>query len=177
MTLSILDAARVGIIDPTTGEVIDPKNVDQLAEAYAKIDALAREYGEALRAIRTALGELSEGDARTRRVRGEHHRVKLEMQPPNWNQKKLREAWDGFPKLAEEFIRIERFAPKLREVKKLDSESGNESFEIFKALILSAEEPSTSPPRVVLETDSEAEKSEQEWRLRAALKASLETEE
>lgn len=177
MTLSILDAARIGITDPTTGEVIDPRNVDQMVEAYARLDALHREVGEALRSIRSALGELSNGDARTRRVRGDHHRVRLEMPDPTWDQKKLRQAWDEFPKLAQEFIRIAQFAPKLREVKKAENESGSPEFTSFRDLLMSAKEPSTAPPRVYLESDSETEKREQEWKLRGQLKASLESED
>lgn len=171
--LTILAESNDTIIDPTTGEVIDRKNVDQLAEAYGRIDAAYREMGDSLKSIRMAFAELSYGDARTRRVRGERHRVRLEMPANTWNQKKLREAWDDFPAIAQEFIRIERLAPKLREVKKIQEESGPRDFLAFRKLLLEAEEPSNAPPRVTLESDTETERAEQEWALRGALKASL----
>lgn len=172
-TLQVLEESDDTIINPLTGEVISRKDADALAEAYARLDVIHREMGEALKSIRLAFADLSYGDAKTRRVRGERHRVKLEMPQPNWNQKKLREAWEKWPSLAPEFIRIERFAPKLREVKKIQEEAGGTDFTAFRKLLLEAEEPSSAPPRISLETDTEAEQREQEWRLRGALKASL----
>ena len=176
MTLAELIENRI-VMDPRTGEVIDPKDVDALAEKYAELDAIAKQIGETLRAIRLALSDLSQGDAQTRRVRGERSRVKLVFDGPRWNQGTLRQIWKQYPLLAPDFIRIERLAPKLVEVRKLQNECGGQDFAHFRKLLLDAEEPNTAPPRVYLETSTQRELDAQELSLRRDLVASLAGEE
>ncbi len=172
--LTVLDQDSRLIADPITGELIDPTDADAMAEAYDRMEALAGDLAGAMKAIRVAFGDLaSEGDAKTRRVRGAKHRVKVEMPSPTWNQAALRQAWREWPQIAPEFIRIDRFGVRLREVAKIKNEAGGTDFAAFRRLLLGAEEAPTAPPRIVIETSSEREQSEQEWRLTGALVRSL----
>lgn len=176
MKVAITQDEETTIHDPLTGEQVDISDPDALAEAYVRIEATVRDMSAALRSIRRAFGDLSSGSARTRRVRGQRHRVRVEMPAPTWDQLKLKTAWIMWPKLAQEFIRIERFAPKLIEVRKLREETGAPEFEAFRNLLLDAEEEPTQPPRIFVETSTESELKEQEWALRGALKASVQDE-
>ena len=101
--------------------------------------------------IRMALAKLAEGEAKTRRVRGKRRRAKLEFPGSSWNQSILKEAWNSYPSLRDQALRIGTVDVRAREFAKIRNESGPADFEQFKGMILSAEKPSTAPPTVTIE--------------------------
>lgn len=66
---SILDAANE-ITDPMTGEIYDVGDIDGLIDLFERRKAINDQVYSVLLRIRTALANLTEGDAVTRRVRG-----------------------------------------------------------------------------------------------------------
>lgn len=175
MTNNLIQIDNACIADPLTGEQIEVSNVDAMAEAYDRMEQRRTELEGAMKAIRIAIAALSAGDAKskTRRVRGERHTVKIELPDAHWDQSALKTAWEQYPELAREYVRIERFAPKLREITKLRNTEGSGVFPSFKALVLGAEQAPTALPRITIETDTSRELSEQEGRITGAMVASL----
>lgn len=129
------------ILDPITGEILDPADatyIDDLIDSYERISALDSKLYAAKCAIRQALADRTEGDAKTRRVAGKRRLVKLEFPGDKFEQSILKEAWQSYPQFRDEYLRIAEIAPKLREVKKLENLSGDESLCCFRDIVLSA---------------------------------------
>ena len=158
---------------PLTGEVVEPTDVDGMAEIYHRLDGQIRALQSVTYRIRGALGALAQSGGLTRRVRGERHRVMLTMPSPSWDQGVLKEVWRAHPVLAPQYLRVAKIDPIAKELKKLRAESGPAEFGAFRDLILSAEGPPTGLPRVKLETSTEDELEEQGRRLQIDLEASL----
>lgn len=161
------------IEDPTSGVHLSSTDVDGLAEAYDRIERVQRDLRAASTLIRIAIGRQATADTRTQRVRGEKHRIKVEMPDPVWSQPRLKELWSEHPVLAPKFLRIEKLGPIAREVTKLRSESGPVEFNTFRDRLLAAEEAPTAPPRIVIESATEVELDEQEREIGTALAFSL----
>ena len=139
------------IVDPITGELVNVTDVDQLVESYQRISEVDSRLYKAKCAIRAALGKLTTGKSKTRRVRGALHRVIVEMPDANWDNSILKEAWASYPGFAQKFLKIGRIDVKIREFKKLANEFGKPAFESFKAMLLAAQKPPTGLPRIIIE--------------------------
>lgn len=162
------------IEDPTTGVQVPTSDIDELAEAHDRIERSLRVLQAAAKLIRMAIARRASQEARTVRVRGERHRLRVEWPPMNWAQPVLKALWAAHPVLAPKYLRIDRLAPQAREIAKLRKESGPDEFMTFRERLLAAEEPSTAPPRVVLETATTTELEEQREDLESALFDSVE---
>lgn len=140
------------LTDPLTGEIVDPKDVDQLAEALqrcsAELDRLHRWHW----VLRKHIAEHApDSDTKTRRVRGRRYRLVLTYPDSCWDQSILKEAWNAYPQYRDQLLRIERIAVKKRELRKARNESGPPDWELFRKMILDAERPSNAPPTVKIE--------------------------
>jgi len=142
---------RFDVIDPTTGEVVDPTDPDALVDAYDRIDKRCKVFNEARRRIAAAIAELTEGPKKTRRVRGQRRVAKVAMPDDYWNQSILKEAWHAYPDLRDEFLAIERIRVKKREWKKAEGTSGPKDFETFKGMVAQANVGPSGAPRVSIE--------------------------
>jgi len=139
------------IDNPISGSVVDPADADGLISAIEQCketyDVLGRFYGQ----LRRALGDLTTGDAKTRRVRGNQRRAVVTMPGDRWEQSILKEAWNAYPQLRDQVLKIDKIGVKLRELKKIENESGPDSFEQFKKMILSARSKSDTLPTIKIE--------------------------
>lgn len=142
----------------TTTELVDPAgeivgdSVDELVDAYQRCCERLSAERDFADQLRRRLAAMTSGDARTRRVEGVTHVVKLEFPKPNWDSTGMRRLWDEFPSLAQRYMRIERLAPQLREVAKLrETTSDRVDHQEFKRRMLACETESNAPPRVVVE--------------------------
>ena len=144
------------IIDPLTGEVLDLDSIDALADAYQRITETMAALGPIKQAIAKRLGDMTEGEARTRRLRGETTRVKVEMPADSYDSGQLQSALNAFPKLGAEYLRIARVEPIRSEVKKLASESGGEAFKTFKGMVMAANNGQTGTPKITIERKGDA---------------------
>ena len=139
------------IMDPLTGEVIDARDIDALLEAYGRV----RSHRSCLEAFQRVLAEVitghTTGDAKTRRIRGQRLRAKVEMPGDSWDGGLLRLAWEAHPELAPEVLKIERVGVRLREWAKWQQEAGPEDFERLKAMITKANRGPTGTPTITIE--------------------------
>jgi hypothetical protein len=101
--------------------------------------------------LRKALGLLTQGETKTRRLIGESVKLKLEFPSDYWTQSILSELVKEDPEQSQVYIRVSQYAPNLKEVKKLEAANGNERFEQYRAKLLSARSPSTAPPTVTID--------------------------
>ncbi len=140
------------IIDPLTGEVIDREDNDALISAYERVN---RTYNK-LKAVRVQLAiAMAErtvpGEKRTRRLAGHLRLAKIEMPGDYFAQDLLKEAWNSYPHLRDQYLRIAQIDPKLTEVKKLWETSGEPDLESFKRILAQARQPSTATPTITIE--------------------------
>lgn len=143
------------LIDPTTGEIIDTSDADQLIEAYIRIEDRDREIFAAKCELRKAIGALTTGEAKTRRVRGRRFRCKVTMPDERLDQSKLKEAWNSYPLYAPDVLRIAQIELRKREWGKVQNESGPADFMTFKRMVEAAILPPTGLPRIEVELGSQ----------------------
>lgn len=144
------------LIDPSTGELLDPACVDALAEAHERLKAKEAELCASRQLIARRLAALTEGTAKTRRLRGERTRVKVEMPEPGWNQSQLKSVLNAYPLIAPKYLRIGSVYPIARELAKLRNETGDDSFGNFRDMVLAAELPPSGAPRITIEESEPA---------------------
>ena len=150
-TRTEVERTRADLIDPTTGEVVDPTDPDALVDAFERIEKRCRVFNEARRRMASALADLTEGDKKTRRVRGQSRVAKVTMPDDYWNQAILKEAWHAYPALRDEVLSIDRIRVKKREWKKAEGTSGPKDFETFKGMVAQANAGPSGAPRVSIE--------------------------
>jgi hypothetical protein len=146
------DTMGIAIDDPLEpGKWADLGDVDALIDLYEKLDQFdKRVYSTKLR-IREQLVQLSEGDAKTRRVRGLNRVAVLTMPDDSWDQSILREAWNSYPDLADEMLAIASLRVKMREYKKAVNTAGTPAFATFRDMLTSANRGPTGTATVKIE--------------------------
>lgn len=138
------------IVDPA-GEVVHCDDPDALAECLIRLKAWKDDIYACERAVKLAVLALTEGDAKTRRVRGPVHRIKVEMPGKSWEQSILKEAWNAYPQFRDKVLGIGSINVKRREFNKMRNESGPPDFEQFRSMIAAAEREPTALPTVTVE--------------------------
>lgn len=139
------------VVDPETREIVDLGSIDDLLAAWQRF-----EETEAVRQlfkgrIATAIANLTDGTNKTRRVRGTRLRAKVEMPEDGWDSSVLKECWNSYENLARKYLRIGSVYPLMREVKKMENETGPPDFEQFKRMVLEARRPPRGLPRITIE--------------------------
>lgn len=139
------------IMDPLTGEVIDRDNVDGLIGMYESLDKTNKVIYATCCRIRETLAEKTEGDAKTRRVRGHKRVCVLEFPSESFEQRSLKEIWAEFPDLRDEALKIDSIGVKMREFRKIKATSGGGRFNEFRDKISSASRGCVGLPTLKVE--------------------------
>lgn len=129
MAAGIVDPETV---DPLTGEIIADDDTDGLIEMYERLDKTNKTVYAVLCQIREKLAAKTEGDAKTRRVRGRTRACVLSFPSESFEQAILKETWEDFPELRDEALKIESIGVKLREYRKIQNTTGGERFTAFR---------------------------------------------
>jgi hypothetical protein len=139
------------LIDPFTGELIDPENADHLIDSLERLD----NYAESIKAWRLVIEEhilrKTRNAAKTERVNGERRQVVIEHPGITFDQRSLKRLWEDNPKFAKLYLRIEQVGVQKREYDKLNRMSGPQDQEEFRRELMAAERVSTSKPRIKIE--------------------------
>jgi hypothetical protein len=133
------------------GEILDPANIDQLIDVYEQATAVANEAYAIQRWIRQRALELTHGDAKTRRLVGRRRKAKLTMPDDAWDQGRLKEAFNSFPQYRDDVLAIASLRVRLREFKKLANSSGEPSFNLFRDMVVAANNGPQGLPRLAVE--------------------------
>lgn len=141
------------IVDPLTGELVDPADHDALIDLYERCRAFDSKIYVAKVLAAKALAAATSGDTLTRRlVTKSGRKIKIEMPGTFFENSVLKEAWHSYPQFREQYLRIGTVEPQLREVKKLrNTTCDSEVLETFKKVVLAAEKPSGATPRITVE--------------------------
>ena len=139
------------IVCRATGQVIDAGDVDALASHWKFLKDRKAEIDHTLAEIALALQALCSGGARTRRLRGAGCRVRVEAPPDYFDQSALREIVARYTSWAHEYLRVDRWAVKLVEYRKLSQETGGPQFQEFKERLVAANRGPVGLPRIYLE--------------------------
>ncbi len=129
-----------------TGQEIDDL-IRQLAGVRDSITGLRAEEARLVAAIHS----LCQGSAKTRRLCGTSLRARVETADPSWDQAKLRILWHSHPGWRGIMLRIEKLGVSLREYNKIQTATGGEDFEAFKAELAAACLGVRGTPRVTVE--------------------------
>lgn len=142
------------IVDPLTGELIAADDPDALIDLHERCRREAEKIYVAKTLCAKALALATTGEAKTRRlVTASGRKIKIEMPSNNWNNATLKKCWAAFPDLREQYLRIATIEPQLREVNKLrETTTEDGQFAAFKQLVLSAEQPPTAMPKILVES-------------------------
>lgn len=148
------------IMNPLTGELINTDDIDALIAAAIEVKSLLVELRFFGQNLRNKALELSEGDKKTRRLRGKTMTAKLENCGSVYPVGSiLKEAWLSYPQYREQYMRIDNIALKLVEFNKLaQTTTDDKAFQSFKDMLeraVSTGSPVT--PSITLEND-ESEK-------------------
>ena len=142
------------IVCESTGELIDVTDADALID---HVNHCRREVGKLMdlkRRCEQALTEMSDGDAKTRRIiTAKGRTLKLEFPSATFQSALLLEAWNSYPDHRDTYLRIGTIAASRREINKLRETTGAIDFEQFKKMVLRAERESDAPPKVTIEKD------------------------
>lgn len=140
------------IMDPLTGEILDVGSSDGLINVWERLCAIDSAIRTAKLLIRDELGvRATEGDGRTKFVQGETRTAKIVLPSSKWNQQRMRELWDRFPRISGEYLRITELAPNLGKVNKLRSTTAEGDLETFRILLLASEQDPTTAPTITIE--------------------------
>lgn len=140
------------ILCPLTGEITEIDNVDGLVDMLERLNEVdAKIYATKL-AIRKSLAALTEGDAKTRRVRGARRQAVVEMPGDSYEQSVLKECWAEYQDLRDQVLKIDTIGVKAREYKKLVNTSGDTRFNQFRDAVARANRGPTGVPTVKIET-------------------------
>lgn len=148
-----MSIAMKTIHDPLTGDSIAADDIDGLLAMQIALRQQQDEIRLAQTDIARALLRLTTCDSKTRRVTGKQYTAKLTIPKDNWDQMTLRRLYMTSHETAKRFMKIERFAPKLREIDKLERMDGDEEFNFFRKELLNARKPSEALPRVEIEVN------------------------
>lgn len=136
-----------------SGVKADRDNIDELIDLLQVVKGELESLRSCEYSLRSALGVLAQGTRKTTRLVGTKFRAKVSWPDPTWQQTTLKELWQEDPQQSQTYLRIATLAPNLREVKKMEETYGNERFETYKAKLLGARQPATSPPSITVELD------------------------
>jgi hypothetical protein len=140
------------IVCPLTGEIADVKDADGLIDLFERLKEKNDAIYAAMLRCRTALSELTEGDAATRRVRGKRRAAKIEMPKVSFEQSVLKELWNSHPELAVEYLKIESIGVQMTPYKKLVNTTGTGAdFKYFRDALTAACRGRAGTPSVTVE--------------------------
>ena len=139
------------ILDPLTGELVSVNDVDSVIDLLESLKRMEDAVREAKVQVTRALAAKAPHEKKTERVAGQRRVAKIEHPGKSWDNSKLKEAWNSYPKFRDQYLRISSIEPQLREVDKLRGTSGPADLESFKSIVMAAEREPTSNPRITIE--------------------------
>jgi hypothetical protein len=128
-------------------------SIDDLVCAYQSHAAAEQSARIAKLQIAAQLASLAPmvDSCRTVRLRGEHRRIKLEYPEDSWDQPRLKEAWNAYPRFRDEFLSISSLRVRLREYRKAQHETGPADFQMFVGMLADANRGPQGLPRITIE--------------------------
>lgn len=120
------------IVDPTTGEIVNDTDVDELAEALLRIQDAAGRMWDVARAIKTKIADMAQHGVttKTKHLRGQKYVAEVVDGDLQWSQPLLKKAWAEFPQeVRDELLRIGEVAVNMRSYKLWQATSGSPEFE------------------------------------------------
>jgi hypothetical protein len=139
------------ITDPTTNERIPVEDIDRLIALYEKMDGYKQRATTALYEVRDALFRQTKEDKVTRRIRGKERTAVLTLPNESWDQSILLEAWNSYPNIRDEILKIGAIKVKKREYNKMVGTYGDKAFEQFKGMVQRACKGRVGMPRIKIE--------------------------
>lgn len=139
------------IDDPLTGEIVRTDDIDGLIEMFERLDRENKRVYYTLCRIREAIGKLTEGDAVTRRLKGKRKAAKVVMPDVKWDSSIVRECWESYPAIRDQYLKIESIGVRMREYQKLVNTSGVPEIETFRNMLTAACKGRVGLPTVTVE--------------------------
>lgn len=149
-------AEETPFVDPTTSEIVDLDDADEMIDAFERIKAKLAELNDARVILVNAMAEKARTGvvattSRTLRLSGKRRMVKIELPPDGFNQSKLKEAYYAYPQFRDRCLSIATLSLKKVEYSKLQRESGTPDFNVFRNMLASACSGPAGNPTVTVE--------------------------
>lgn len=145
------DAWMHQVMNPLNGEVVELNDVDGLIDMLERLDEVNKNIYATMMRIRETLFGMTEGDAKTRRVRGERRSIKFTCPAESFTQADLKALWEAYPDLRDQYLKIAEIGVQLREYKKLVGTSGGERFTEFRDKLTKANRGIVGTPSFEIE--------------------------
>lgn len=130
------------------GDTIATNDVDALIAAFEESDRVYRTAREFRAQVAHALLANTEGDAKTRYVRGQLKRAKVELADDSWDQKTLMQCWETYPHYSRSVMKIASLRVAMREYRKIEKEAGAGEFMTFRDLLTKANLGPIGTPKI-----------------------------
>jgi hypothetical protein len=146
------DSTRRFFVDIATGEEIAHDDMDALIASYERASDLYVLAKDARYQLQALIGAHAKGDTRTQRLRTKDGvEVLVERHAVSYRQAALKRLWKEYPTFAKRYLRIERIAPALREIKKLETTTSTDpKLAHFQLALNGAKEANHKPPKVTI---------------------------
>ena len=141
------------LLDPVTQEIIDLNSLDEMVDAYRRLKPQMEKIQNSMYILRKSIGAMTQGETKTRRVRSDRYKVKVELPSTTFEQSMLKEAWNPYPIYREDYLKIDTIGVKRRELDKMRGTTGSDAFGSFRKMVLDAERESWQAPTVTIEED------------------------
>lgn len=148
----------VDIMCPLTGELASTDHPDDLADMVERLrNHLKDDVVPILYQAEIALANMADrgesGTTRTCRVQGKRRKVKIVFPPTHWDQSQLKEAFNSFPKIRDNYLKVTELRPIIKEVSKLlgTTVRDNPPLETFRKMVAHAACEPRGKPYVTIE--------------------------
>ena len=143
------------IVDPTTKKPISTADVDALITLHEKMKTYRDQSRDTMLEIEEILFRMTEDgdDAQlvTRRLKGKTRTMIISLASVSWEQSILLEAWNSYPKLRNDTLKINTIGVKAKEYKKMTGTTGDKAYTQFKKMITAADRDRTGKPSFKIE--------------------------
>lgn len=151
MLIDTTQPEKETLVDLATGEVISLDDPDALCESYRRLSENIGRLSELKKKIALAIDELADGKEKTQYVRGRRLRAKVVKADDSWEQSVLKEAWNSYPKLRDEFLAIAALRVKKRAWNKLLKSKCPKELEGFRAVVEKANRGPRGSSKITVE--------------------------
>jgi len=140
------------ILDPTTGELVCIDDIDGLIDMYERCKHTNDVCYAVQIKVRELLAGMTEGDSKTRRVRGNRRQAVISMPDDAWDQASLKRAFAEYPKYRDQVLKIDSVRVLLREFKKIVGTTGPADFNDFRDIVSAANRGPCGTPTIKIES-------------------------
>lgn len=140
------------LMNPNTGKRVDPDDIDGLIDALEIVKQhMTRVFTHKAVLEEALFARVSELKTKTRRVKGERRKVRIEMPSDRQDNDRLKVIVEKYKVIWPQLIRVATYSIKMREFKKALNTEGNEAWNEYRDAVKTAILEPTAKPKFIIE--------------------------